>query len=212
MSDASNRTHDRILEATKTIKEQWPATFNPGRVEVSRVRSKPGSRTPLPVAELNTRDSAWRDMRSWAQLVMEERDLTRGPDSSEAPDLAHFLARHAEWLSRHEAGRDCADELARHAKALEDLAKGHHVKRYQIGPCPEQTITDDGIDQIPCTGGLWALMNQGDVLLPAHVQCDGPQGHSWSPSEWASLGRRVTGLSPQGAERLINRLGGYRAG
>ena len=196
-----HRTRRAIEEAVDAIVEHWPGSLTPPPQPGAQSRAKPSSKPPMPVSALNARESAWRDLRSWAQLVMEERDLTLGPRSTTGPDIALFLARHADWLSRHEAGRDCAAELAGHAGRLRDLATGSYTKRFPVGACPEQVTDEDGALVLDadgltqnCPGQLFALMRREDAvesLLPRMVTCDTNRGHVWEPSQWHALGRRL---------------------
>lgn len=224
------RTRRRLERALDDLAEHWTGAEHPPMPEGSVRRPQPASRLPMPLDPASAVDAAWRDLRSWGQLVMEERDLTQGPRTGHTPacrvgcdqrhpatgpQIARWLALHAEWLAAHDAGEDAADELARHARRLRDIDLGYRSRRFQIGRCPEEVHDEQwerhGLTQ-ECTGNLWALIREEDTMLPDRVVCDAHEEHTWSPSQWAALGRRLGNLHPDGVERLLNRLAGYTSG
>lgn len=214
-----HRRHEHLLEALDTIVEYWRGAHEPPVREGARTRSKPSSKPPLPVGVLSTLDAAWRDLRSWGQLVMEERDLTLGPRAMTGPDLALFLARHADWLSRHDAADEALTELAHHARKVEDMAKGNVTRRLAIGPCPDMTLVQDVEPPTfrKCEGELTALVHYSEDMLPAVVRCSEDQEHVWTPSQWPALGRKLGRTSHAGAQALVDAIAGratvrYRAG
>lgn len=209
MSDLSDdrltRRYNGLLAALDTIVDHWHGAHHPpmpaghtGR------RTPPRSKPPIDPSLLSDLDAAWRDLRSWSQLVMEERDLTLGPRGNEGPDLALFLARHADWLSRHEAAEDARAELSRHARRIEATAKGRRTRRLTIGSCPEHLIVEEYTTPsiVRCTGTLLAVVHDEDDLLPAVVRCDTDREHTWAPGEWQALGRRLGRTSQDGVESL----------
>src|SRR5690606_8689267 len=128
------------------------------------------------------------------------------------PQIAHWLALHSDWLAAHAAGPDAAEELHRHGRRVRDIALGYRSRRFQVGACPEEIIDDVMGVSKPCTGGLWALVRQGDDMLPGRGVCDVEAAHVWTPSQWPALGRRLGNLHPDGVERLMSRIVGYRTG
>ena len=137
---------------------------------------------------------------------MQERDLTLGPRANTGPDLALFLARHADWLARHVAADDCVDELRRHARKVEAMAKGRRTRRVMLGGCPELVLDEEvyppRID--PCIGSLVALVHDEEDLLPAVVRCDVCRDHAWTPSQWVALGRKLGRAGGAGAQALAD--------
>lgn len=206
------RVRTRLLDATDLLAAHWTGAQHPPREPGPRHRAVPASRPPTPIGPTSTRDAAWRDLRSWCQMVMEERDLTEGPRDTGAVSLAMFLARHADWIAAHEAGQDCADELAGHARRIRDLDRGYHARRFQLGPCVEDVHDDAGIETWRCEGNLWALMRQEDDLLPDKVACDVTVEHVWRPGQWPALGRRMGQTIAASMEREMGRLSGHTSG
>ncbi|MFK5691296.1 hypothetical protein ACI3EY_16685 [Ornithinimicrobium sp. LYQ92] len=225
---ATTRTRIRhqLETALDQIANHWHGAQNPPPAAASTgsKKPKPGSRLPMPLDPASAVDEAWRTLRSWGQLVMEERGVTVGPRTGHTPScsrgctekhgptgkqIAQWLALHAEWLSAHDAGEYAAHELARHGRRLRDIDLGYKSRRFQIGPCPEETITDEmGVTEA-CTGGLWALIREEDNMLPDRVVCDHNGDHTWSPSQWAALGRRMGNPSADEMHREMTRMAGH---
>ncbi len=199
----------RIDQSVDKIVDSWPKTHHAPKDDNTTRRPAPGSHPPLSIAEVNTRDEAWRTMRSWCQIIMQDRELHLGPRTNNGPDLALFISRHADWLAHTDAARDCSDELHDIARRLSNLAEGNRVKRIEIGPCPESTHDELGIETYPCKGTLWAALRKADELLPQNVTCTTTAEHVWSPGQWASLGRRMGRFHPEGVERMVARMTGH---
>lgn len=207
-----DRIRTRLTDALDMLAHHWTGAMHPPAGQHSGRRTQPASRPPTPIGPTSVRDAAWRDLRSWCQLVMDERDLHTAPQAQTGAGLARWLTTHADWLAAHEAGKDCADEMARHARLIRDLDRGYHARRFQLGPCVEDVHDEAGVETYRCTGSLWALMRQEDDLLPDKVACDAVEEHVWRPGEWARLGVRMGMVHPAGVDRLVARLAGYTSG
>lgn len=111
---------------------------------------------------------------------------------TDTPGLIDLLERHARWLAGHEAGRDCADELATWAYRVRTTCTGERTSRFRVGNCPE--IMWDGNDETMsrCPGELIVTLHHADQLLPKIIACTWHEEHTWAPHEWAALGKRVT--------------------
>lgn len=116
-------------------------------------------------------------LASWASLVVEERRLSAAPGRSVGA-LARFLDRHIDWLSRHPAAGDFADEIHQVTGMAEAVTNPQSSARVELGPC----------DQPGCASPVTAIMRSRDNG-PASVSCGG--GHVWRPHEWLMLGRRL---------------------
>lgn len=198
----TSHRHDALIEALDALTDHWLPAHTPPRTAGSGRRSVPRSRPPLSPEVLSIMDAAWRDLRSWAQLIMEERDLTVGPPGPTGPDLATFIARHADWMARHIAAEDCVDELRRHARLVGNLATGRRVRRVMVGPCPEAEVGEDGLMKGQCEGSLVALVHDEDEFLPAVVRCDQWRDHVWTPHQWPALGRRLGRVALPGVDEM----------
>ena len=217
-SIARERIRRRLLDGLDLIADNWHGACHPLGQEGSVRRPAPASKPPVPIDHTSALDACRRDLRSWGQLMLEEGGAQHGPRTTDGQpangrQLARWLAVHVEWLAAHDAGHDAAEEIHRHGRRVRAIALGYRSRRFQVGRCPEvlDDLDGDGLMQ-SCTGGLWALVRQEDGMLPDRVVCDATDEHQWSPSQWGALGRRLGNLHPDGVERLLSRLGGYRVG
>jgi hypothetical protein len=129
-------------------------------------------------AAADIRSAMRTTLASWAGLVAEERRLER--PVRDIPALARFLARHAEWLARHPAAGELADEIRYLTRTARNVAYPDTVRRVRIGTCPE----DD------CPGELVALIRPSDDPHPSEIVCTVSSGHSWPVTWWTRLARR----------------------
>lgn len=223
---ARQRDQDKINTALETIIEHWHgATHATAPEQVEGVKKQPpGSRLPMPLDPASAIDSAYRVLRSWGQLVMDERNLTTGPRISHRPEcpmscseqhpstgpqIARWLVGHSEWLAAHDTAREAARELGSHAWILKALALGHRTRKFQIGVCPEENYPEDGGVTTPCTGGLWSIIRDHETMLPDRVICDHNPEHVWAPYQWASLGRRMGNAGTDEMHREMTRMVGH---
>jgi hypothetical protein len=184
-----------LITALGTIRQNWAALLEPLLNASASVGTEPvtggGSELTALEARVSLRYETILCLNSWSKLVADERALTHAlPLQHDAIGLADLLTLHAVWMSGHETGPQCADEIQHIASRVKDSAEGNRVAKIQVGRCPE-TIweTDDQLSR--CPGNLWASVRHEDSMLPKDVRCDGPTQHTWAPHEWASLGRRV---------------------
>jgi hypothetical protein len=82
-------------------------------------------------------------LNGWSRVVMEDRPVTSElPDGRDVPSMAAFLLRHAEWISWHDAGEDCARELRRVARKVSAITAPPPPRQWMpIGECPV-TVAD----------------------------------------------------------------------
>lgn len=139
---------DTITDSTRTISRLWPLMLTPGSAG-SLARRSPGvgalaedhSETDADMSRLDRGVSLRRevveDLNGWCRVVMEDRDLTRAlPDGLDAVSMCAFLARHARWMSGHEAGEDCAEELRGWAAKVYAYTVPHRPESLRVGTCP----------------------------------------------------------------------------
>ncbi|WP_234313737.1 hypothetical protein [Streptomyces sp. NBRC 109706] len=130
-------------------------------------------------AAAEIRSTIRKALASWAGLVAEERRLP--PPARDMATLAHFLGRHIEWLCRHPAAGELADEIRELTRRARDIAYPNDMRRVPIGSCP-----DDG-----CPGELVALMRHRDARAPSEIVCSVSPDHSWPATRWTGLARRI---------------------
>jgi hypothetical protein len=118
-------------------------------------------------------------LASWAGLVSDERRLE--PPARDIPTLARFLGRHIQWLTRHPAAGDMAEEVRELTRNARDVAYPDSVRRVPVGCCPE----------IDCDGELFAHIRAHDDLLPSEIMCTLSPCHSWPVTWWTKLARRI---------------------
>ncbi|SEG87422.1 hypothetical protein SAMN05216223_11893 [Actinacidiphila yanglinensis] len=135
---------------------------------------------------------------SWTRLVADERGV-RGAGDTEVRGLLRFLAGHLDWLARHPAAPDLADEVA-------DLLASAGVR---TGAVPEPVAPLGPCPQPGCGGTLRAPGAPAGGEPPAArlVRCE--YGHGVSPRQWFLLaertrrGSRARRPAPVGAGRLV---------
>ena len=118
-------------------------------------------------------------LASWAGLVAEERRL-RAP-ARDIPELSRFLGRHVDWLVRHPAAGDMADEIQDLARTARGIAYPDSVRRVPVGSCPHGD----------CDGDLVALIGRPGDVLPSRIACTASAHHSWPVTWWNRLAHRM---------------------
>lgn len=131
---------------------------------------------------------------AWARLVVEEAGSPRlpRPRQTEAGALVRFLGGHLDWLARHPAAADFAEELTALLDACDALLGPAPSRGAPVGACPEAG----------CGGTLrMAARRAASGSGPQPVACE--SGHSLPPHRWLLLsgsaggaGRRVGALGP----------------
>ena len=144
--------------------------------KVPRKSAGPDSMNP---AAAEIRSAILTVLASWAGLVADERRLE--PPARDVPALARFLCRHVEWLTRHPAAGDMADEIQDLTRTARNVAHPNGVRRVRIGYCP------DG----DCAGDLVAHIRPPGDLLPSEIICTASAGHSWPVTWWTRLARQM---------------------
>ncbi|NKZ03744.1 hypothetical protein [Actinomadura latina] len=124
------------------------------------------------------RSDTVRVLSSWCEMIIDERGAMR-LGRLDVQTLTSFLQAHLDWLARHEAVADFAEEMAAlvaDAKRALDPARGRTV---DLGRC-----ATDG-----CGGTVRATVGAGGQGAVPQVRCDA--GHSWQPRQWLDLRRRL---------------------
>ena len=141
-------------------------------------------------AAVLARDHIRATLVGWVRVAQEERPGPEWPQDR-PDDLARWILRNLTWY----AGRDWCDEMARtFAETADDAVAAmspERPRRVPIGPCPERLEDDEGQDDGPCEGDLYAIIHPADSLLPVAIRCTGSREHAWTADRWHALGRRV---------------------
>jgi hypothetical protein len=145
-----------------------------------RTSGTPDHGTDLDPRAVEVRATIRHTLVSWCHLIAEERGHALPADT--LPALGGYVARHAEWLAATEYAGEVSDELHALVSAAWPVAYPSGARVFPVGPCPH-----DG-----CTGTLKAILRPRDTLfLPAELQCDADDAHSYPSSEWVALGRKL---------------------
>lgn len=164
-----------------TIAKNWLALLDlPRSPGGDKVDTSMNSPTPISVSVLSMRFDAAHQLAAWAHLVWDERKLNVHLDLMDTPLICEFLGIHADWLARHPAGRDAADEIGAIADAITELIEQSKAQRYKVGNCPD------------CAGVLFANM-QVVGYLPSDLRCSLNPEHVWDQTRWQWLGNRISG-------------------
>jgi hypothetical protein len=146
---------------------------------IRKVPRESATTDPINPAAAEVRTAILTVLASWAGLVVDERRLE--PPARDLPALVRFLCRHVEWLIRHPAAGDMADEIQDLTRTARNRAYPNDIRRVHIGCCP------DG----DCDGDLVALMRPKDDLLPSEIICTISLDHSWPITWWTKLARQI---------------------
>lgn len=196
-----------LENALYTIRQCWPdmvpeLASKPGGAG----GSAPGTRPPLPVSLLSDRAKVATDLERVVETVLNARSMcpVETFDPLDVMLATEFLLGQASWIGHHWPA--LTPRIAGHAEVCERWAKGLHVRRFPVAPCPEQISSDDELVQMPCRGILYAVIRQADHLLPSEIRCDHRTDHTWEPRQWDALGRRINGLHPEGIVKMRRAL------
>lgn len=147
------------------------------RTEKVRTSSTPG--IPLNENVADARADIRGVLAAWVDLVVEGRRVTAPARTVTA--LAAFLARHLDWLAAHEAAGEAAREIHKLVLTSRRAARPEPVRHIKLGACVESA----------CSGVLLARICDNDRLLPSAIVCDIDSSHSWPPSQWHVVRKRM---------------------
>jgi hypothetical protein len=107
-------------------------------------------------------------LNGWSRVVMEDRPVTSElPDGRDVPSMAAFLLRHAEWISWHDAGEDCARELRRVARKVSAITAPPPPRQWMpIGECPVTVADADG-NSVVCGAKVRAYPDRAFIACPS---------------------------------------------
>ena len=147
---------DAIRLACFTIAADYDASLH-GKRQGGRGDFTTGSKEPPPPVPLHTIDvraECCDRLAGWALMIAETKDLHPRINVRDAPLLARFVEKWAQWLSTHEAGGLCEAELTDSAQKITRLASPERRDYLVIGVCPVSVAVDGS--PAPCGGQVRA--------------------------------------------------------
>ena len=188
-----------IRRSLISIRDHYDAALTPPRVtDDSGARYQADSGEPVDLHAADVRREAARDLAYWCRYILDEVNggtITTVVRAASITETTRFIDTWALALAEQLPldADNCRDEMSKHARALEGLARGWRTKRIEVGRCPETIVTmvGDLEEMTPCTGTLWAEIREDDNgMLPTSIRCDAAP-HTWTPWQWRDLGRRL---------------------
>lgn len=176
------RLRDRLAAAPELFDEAAHA-LNATVKTSERVSGgrKPG--IPLNSRAVEARAALRGLLAAWSELVADERRVAPPPRT--VPAMAAFLGLHLDWLARHPAVGDLADELSAVAAELTRLTQTDGSWRVVVARCSHHD----------CDGDLEAWMQPRDSRLASEIKCTRNKEHVWPAQRWGSLRRYLTAVS-----------------
>lgn len=197
---------DRIVEDMDDIAECWADLQERLAVGGSKA-GQPLTGSKVPGLVLNERASqAAFDVTAWVwfliRLIVDERTdrHIQLPKDQDTPTLLIWLAKwHALWLAEH-PDNDLAASFSQEAhhlrRAVRKAAFPTGARVVEFCPCMEHATTEEG-ERVPCDGTIRAIIAHADDRLPPAVGCDGTlEQHTWTPSQWHALARKLAIIAP----------------
>jgi hypothetical protein len=126
-----------------------------------------------------------RVLSGWASLVADEQALPR-PQRRLAGDLAWFLLANLDWLRSHPAGPDFADEILEVSRRAERVVNRSGGPQVDLGSCIHTDCDAPLTLAEAAASGRTAGSGRTAV---AEIRCT--SGHTWPPSQWLYLARRI---------------------
>lgn len=164
---------DDIATAMDSLRRDWPHMIQPDETQAPGMASRSGvlldDHDPRDADQrridktISLRRLAQDQLNGWCRLVMEDRPITNAatlPLGTDVTAMAHFLSRHAEWISGHEAAQDCRDELVTLAHRCHMTAFPPRREWINLGSCPLEVETEAG--QQVCRGEVRAWPRSED--------------------------------------------------
>lgn len=156
---------DQLIHALRTIRALWPAMLNQTTAASSGMPASTDEVLSLDRL-ISLRHETTTTLNSWARVVVEDRALTHGiPLGTDTEQLAVFLERHAEWLSRHPAATEAAEEIQTASRHVRAVAIPVRRDWLAIGDCPVEVVHPDD-QRHPCGGRVRAYPDRQFIRCP----------------------------------------------
>lgn len=181
LTDTQRLAHD-ITTATTNLQRDWPHMIRPGETQTPGMASRSG----VTLDDHDPRDNDQRridrtislrrlaqdQLADWCALIIEDRGTRHGtPAKTDVPAMAGFIARHADWLSGHETGEDCRDEIRTLARACHTIVNPPLREHITLGSCPLEIELDPGAGVEECGGKVTARPNAEDRDGEVMAEC-----------------------------------------
>ena len=160
----SHQTETALIHALRTIRALWPLMLDQS---TSASSGMPASTDEVLSLDrlISLRHETTTTLNSWARVVVEDRALTHHiPAATDTIDLCVFLERHAEWLSRHPAATEAAEEIQTASRHVRAVAIPVRRDWLPIGDCPVEVLEVD--QRRPCGGRVRAYPDRQFIRCP----------------------------------------------
>jgi hypothetical protein len=168
-SSELHKTETALIHALRTIRALWPLMLDHSTAASSGMPASTDEVMSLDRL-ISLRHDVTTTLADWTRVVVEDRGIThRIPLGTDTEALAVFLERHAEWLSRHPAATEVADEIQTASRHVRAVAIPVRREWLPIGDCPVEVLTgvgDAGVERRPCGGRVRAYPNRQFIRCP----------------------------------------------
>lgn len=172
-----DRTYARLEELPGLYEDCRNVILRSPDSRMEKISRSGATRPAFNEAAIEARSDIVSLLASWASMVADERQCTK-PDRRDVPFLTRFLIRHREWLLAHSVAADFADELAETVDRARRASRPNPGLHLELGNCVEED----------CGERLSVTRDIGGGH-PVRIQCGA--GHTWHPSDWLLLARRL---------------------
>lgn len=178
----TQRIEDAIVKACASLVTDWPHMIPDGETQAPGMASRSG----VLLDDHDTRDADQRridktislrrlaqdQLNGWCRVVVEDRGTQNHlPSGVDVPAMATFVKRHAQWLSGHEAGEDCRDEVKALARAARLVVAPRPREWVSLGDCPLEVELTPEVGSQVCHGQVRAHPHAEDRDGEVMAEC-----------------------------------------